>query len=447
MSFIYLRFSRLVTNTIQKPGKLFLLISFLYTVNLSAQLEILEGYIISREGDTIRGYIDYNHWTSTPAEISFRKLMNRPGTQYSPADIKGFAVKGEIYKSAVVDIAAIPGSATPGLSELKTVRDTVFLQAVILGPRSLWMYSDRSHKESFYIDPDGKIQWLVYQEYSQGINGQFILTENSKFRGQLTAYLEDWPDIQSKVKGIKYNSKVLYKLFLDYYAFKGSGSTFSSRFYRTFYDPGNQKDRIGIQFGPIAGISHTRFLPGGVFNDYIQSTDFTSSTNMTGGLFADFSFAKTHNRLSVYNELYYSSYYVTGYYSLYLNSQNFSNYSSEIGISTVRLSHMLRYQYPVGKFFVFGNLGISYPVYRISENNFVRIEKAYNSPVKITEGQVYDTGKLSDKAVNLGLGVKYGKLSAEFRYDTINGPYNTNTVKSSAPRVNFMVGYAISLIR
>ncbi|HEX8021508.1 hypothetical protein [Mucilaginibacter sp.] len=153
-----------------------LLYSFIFAIFLlpffaSAQTNYKQGYVVTNNGETINGFINYKEWYSTPNSISFKKTLDDKVQTYHPMDISYFEISGiEIYQSARVAISM-------GKTDIQTVRneidtasktDQIFLKIIQKGTNvSLLSYTD-AIKTRFYVADNktgGAPQELKYQPY------------------------------------------------------------------------------------------------------------------------------------------------------------------------------------------------------------------------------------------------------------------------------------------
>lgn len=136
-----------------------------------SQTNYKQGFVITNNGETINGFINYREWYSNPDNISFKKMPDDKVQTYYPADISYFEIAGfESYQSSRVVISM-------GKTNIQTVRDEidtssktdrVFLKIVKKGTNvSLLSYTD-ALKTRFYIT-DNKTSAapleLKYQPY------------------------------------------------------------------------------------------------------------------------------------------------------------------------------------------------------------------------------------------------------------------------------------------
>ena len=125
---------------------IFLTASFLQLV---AQSNYQAGFVVTNNGDTLDGSIDYKRWDRSPGRISFK--TSSESKVYAPLDIKSFMVANETYVSAIVDVDISPFK----IGELDDVsqpifsKDTVFLQSLIEGDKEFTLFERPKWKKSF----------------------------------------------------------------------------------------------------------------------------------------------------------------------------------------------------------------------------------------------------------------------------------------------------------
>ena len=67
-----------------------------------SQENYLSGYVLTLNGDTLKGYVDYRGWEKNKGVVLFKKELSDSKIVYAPLEIKGFGVNGENYESAIV---------------------------------------------------------------------------------------------------------------------------------------------------------------------------------------------------------------------------------------------------------------------------------------------------------------------------------------------------------
>ncbi len=410
-------------------------------VAVNSQKNFKPGFVISLSGDTLKGTINYNYWKINPEKIEFRQNEKDQVRIFLPLDIKKFGVYGELYVGAIVQSEVVSANSYDNTPTLKTVADTIFLQTIIKGSKSLYCYKNSDKKEQFYIVQDSKYQLLIYKKFYVKKAGNTELVENCVFRGQLLAYFKDSPAVQPELQNLQYTKDGLGELLELYY--NSSGSVCEFRNFGSGSESLNSRksEKIGFDFGALGGMSLTKVYFTGSAMDYLVGSDINPSFNFAGGLFLDIIFRGKNNKWSLYNELIYSAYEIKNSYRNLPNLTNYTIFHSNIGYSYIRRTNMLRYKYPIGNCFIFCNAGLT-GGYVINEINLLKEEKVTSgvktySPERaaLNETRAYEGGYA------FGLGAKYKNFSLETRFEKGNGMQNTSTIKSSTSKYYFLLGY------
>src|SRR5476649_1116056 len=81
-----------------------------------AQANYQEGYILKNNGDTVKGYINYQEWEYSPLKVEFK--INRIDAQTEECDpntIKGFGVNGSKAYTSFVGLASMSKNIFPDI--------------------------------------------------------------------------------------------------------------------------------------------------------------------------------------------------------------------------------------------------------------------------------------------------------------------------------------------
>ena len=388
------------------------------------------GYIISN-GDTLHGFIDYRNWEGNPEKISFKKAVSENAINYTPIDIKGFGVSDECYESAKINTEISPINVgdinDENIADLNIEIVTAFLQTIIKGKKSLYFYRNKVGKNQFYIRQDTTHNLLGYKKYYKIQDGEKGIAENNKFLGQLSFYLQDCPAIQSKLKSTVYTKKSLEDLLLYYYNCTQSNFEFQKK-----------REKTVMEFGLLTGLS----LSSIKFNTipYLEKADYQLSANFSAGLFFEVVPPRNQRKWSLCNELIFSSYKIKGIYNDYTNENNYTIYHATIGLSYLKMNNLLRYKYPVGRFFVYLNAGISNG-FAVRETNKLKTEHKIYSSGSVNEGLALNEIRKYEQGYILGLGTKIKRYSFEIRSEKGNGISESSTLKSTTNRYFFLLVY------
>jgi hypothetical protein len=413
--------------------KYFLIISGLLVFqNAFSQKNYLEGYIVNIEEDSIAGYIDYRDWENTPTVIEFRESLDADPVAIHPEDILEFGVKDERFVSTIVKSII----SSDNLDELdfefalKTSIDTVFLEAVLIGEPSLYYLRNELGNECFYIQQETEFILLEYKRYFAFEDGKKVLKENTKYLGQLSYYLKDLESIQAKLASTKYNTTSLARLFNYYH--DSSGKTFNYV---------KRKRSIELDFGILAGLSITSIKFKGEGPSSLKKSDFGKSFNFSPGVSLDIILPKNQGKWSFNNELIMTSFATDGYYADFENENIYSNYTTILKYSYLKLNNMVRFRYPLKNIFIYVNAGISNGMVLGGVNQKTQETKFYNTETtKIEEALSFTRNH--EQGLLFGLGMKFKKYSLETRYELGNGMSNYTQLSSMTNRLYFYLGYS-----
>jgi hypothetical protein len=398
---------------------------FIFQISFS-QENYIPGLIIRSNNDTLFGYVDYRNWGRNPDKINFKLSLETDLYSFGPANINEFRVKDEIYVSGIVILE--------DGHHINKIVDTVFLQTLIKGEKSLYYYKSGYGIVYFFIKTDENYELLIYQRKQQNINGRKVITEDKRYLGQLSFYLNECPSIHLKISNVRYNQKSLLNFFEHFIECSMS---------ETYYYI-KEREKIITEGGIISGVSITSLK----FNTSIflseEETYFNSSTNFSTGLFLNFVLPREQRKWSSYNELMYSTYkvYSDNWFAHIPNSQK--NVKFELGYTYLKINNMFRYKHPIGQIHLFFNGGISNGLV-INETN-IRTEASINGPILdytiLARPAMYHTRKYEQGYI-LGTGGSFDRYSLEFRFENGNGMSAYKELNSLTKRYFILFGYKL----
>lgn len=424
---------------------LFFFISFISIQSAVGQKNFQPGYVLTLDGDTVRGQIDYRNWKINPDQIDFIDSNNNERS-FSPIEILEFRVANERYLSGIVEfetsstVLNFNEMSHSGQFELAT--DTVFLQALFGGNKPLYFLYNNQQREYFYIVNNNKLELLNYKKYLRKSPSadpdaplaahNSAVAENNRFRAQLTAYLADCPAVHSKVTSMGYGQKSMYRVFESYQKCVNPEESFQKK-----------REKIETKIGVLAGITMTSINFSGheaAYSELIES-DFGSSIDFTGGVSFEFVFPRSGRRWSIPNELIYTSYSVEADHSDITDPVHLFTLSHiELAYSYIKLNNLIRYSIPIGNIHAFINVGLSNG-FAISETNTMsQTIQAYSS-TRNTEDEAIEFTRKYEQGLIAGLGVRANKLSFETRYEGTGGMSEAVNLSSKVKRFYFILGY------
>lgn len=409
----------------------FFILGIIFFKPVFSQENFVSGTVINAQGDTIAGLIDYQNWKKNPRKVKFKTAANEPYSVYTPLDIVEFRVRDEIYIGRIVECETSSLDAG-GLMEdpgFAINIDTVFLQALIRGRKSLYLNKNIDGKDNFYIENNSKIELLLYKKYLKNTEGKSIVKEQKKYIGQLLLYLTDCPALQQEIEKAAYNRRSLEKVFQNYYKCSGDQIIFKK-----------ELEKPTVEFGVLAGATITSLNFKSKGFEVLVNTDFKHSTRFTAGLRLELFLPRIQRKLSINNELLFTSYEVAGEYLDFESDNKYSITTTKIGYSHIRFINMVRYTYSFRKTRFFMNAGISNS-YSVSNTNYSRKESKFFTINSTEIGKAFNVTRTYEQGFNLGVGVKRLKISAEFRYERGNGMSVYSALNSITNRYYFLLGY------
>lgn len=407
------------------------------------QVNYQPGHVVSLQGDTLKGFIDYRNWEKNPKTISFRQNAEGGEKSFGPLDIRSFSVSGDRYESAIVKVETSSNRVgdMDDRPDLNIRIDTAFLQALVVDSnnRGLYLYNyGGDFQKQFYIRQGNEYELLIFKSYLlQNMNGTKGIKNNNMYLNQLALYMKDCPGIQSKMRKMSYNARSLKRLFDSYYSC-------------TQAKPGYEiKHTKILETGVLAGGSQSSvdFSVKNVSMPSLTTPAFSSSLSFTGGLYFALVAPRNHGRWSLNNELVYSSYKVDGtYYRVYTSETRYDYIYTKLEYSYLKLNTMIRFKYPVGRFFVFANIGISNG-YMLSGSDYQRNVRRYpsSSSEQVAEGVVFTNGvERYETGYIGGAGLRYEKYSIEARYEKSSGMVRYVGLGANVTKVSFLLTYRFS---
>jgi len=412
---------------------LVVLVTALFVTNpVVSQVNFQKGFIVDTSMDTIKGFIDYRKWDVTPTAIQFKVQPESTIINYTPNDIHSFGVAGEIYTSGIVTIeeSLYDEKKVENFEKYLYRTDTVYLQVLISGEKSLYYTKDKDMKTYFYIGQEGNYQWLIFRKYTDKIYGNIFEKMDEKYKGQLNLYFIDCPTLKNMISSTSYNRTALLSLFNEYYTCKKSKIDYQFKV-----------EKFKPEFGLIGGMSFTqiKFAGDPQFN-FLILADYPVSKNITFGLFCNIPFPRKLNKLSFYNDLLYTSYHASYAYGSSSNKEIYTIKTSSIGNNSLRLNSMLRYKFPIKDMFLFINGGISNGR-AISKTNSLMIEDHVYSVYNKSEKVALINSRSWERGYIVGIGGIFKKIECEFRMVKTDGMSDYRLLASPVWSNYFLLEY------
>jgi hypothetical protein len=288
------------------------------TMGLIAQRDLKPGYIITNNGDTVFGQIDYQGDSYNAGCCYFLRQNTSESVKYLPGEIKAYQiVDGKYYVSRKVKINE---------KEME-----VFLEFLVNGKLDLYYYPD----DYYFIEKDDKelhilenTEKIVYAKMTVNqINDMMYIRQNKEYIGVLGAYMNDCPAITKEIYTSRLEQKDLIKIVTDYHNLVCPGEQC------TVYS--KQPPHFTLKIGLNAGYSY-------FFNELTdlntEQSVYDNATGYTTGIQLDMGSKGTYER-------FYSS-IIFDYAEYKTNFKVISNSDFEFNARIILLGAGLNYKYP-----------------------------------------------------------------------------------------------------
>ncbi|WP_345949587.1 hypothetical protein ABDD95_22335 [Mucilaginibacter sp. PAMB04274] len=185
-----------------KRFSLTILILFILTGISQAQSNYKPGYVVKSSGDTLRGYINYREWSSTPRTIEFRNDLNTHNTvRYSAATLQAFEVNGAEKYISYNGLISTDRNVFPDLPtslDTTTRLDTIFMLVRYQGSLlSLLTHQDDTKLRFFVQENSRKPQELRFHQYYN--NGGSTFRTVNAFYAVLLGLAQQYNSVNQKL--------------------------------------------------------------------------------------------------------------------------------------------------------------------------------------------------------------------------------------------------------
>ncbi|MEE4259308.1 MAG: outer membrane beta-barrel protein [Bacteroidales bacterium] len=379
-----------------------LIFTFIQISTSLCQKNYLPGQVVTNEGDTISGYIDYQHWSRSPASIKFSKEIAGTPEKYGPLDIQSFQVANDIFESRSITVSESPRTTSQLSYDTKypSKSVTAFLLVLVSGKVSLYQYIDEMGTDYYYVEsatyPLMELTYFKYYVEDQGKRG---IAENTKFRGQLIAVMSDDPELHKQITKANYNPEELSEIIAAY-----NNQSINNNMYV------HNIDKAHYRFGVFVGAVLTRLDCG----DKVFSSGREFSVYPVVGVSMLFEPNRGRGKWTIYTDLNYTGFDYKYERTLYAN-ENWKDYlEAWYNTTYLKLAIMGRFNF-IGHKVVPYIAGGGFFATRIVNNSYRNEEKFrygnttyYSTPL---DARQFDYG------FSLGLGARFKKFSLDTRYE------------------------------
>ncbi|WP_455584940.1 hypothetical protein [Bacteroides sp.] len=238
----------------KKRTSLIVLLLFIFHFSYSANIEWLNGYIVTNESDTIRGQLAFRDGEGDWKECIFRQSEKDVSKVYSPEQISAYGYDSGLFFISI-DV------------KLFKIKQCLFLQSLLLGRMDLY-YLDIKKCTEF---PDGYAAYIVrtpsgeMMELSDPSKSDNRNVAKHQNRAKLNYLFSDYPTLQESITRIDSNREQWVALFQKYHDIIHNEytctfykeTTVSSHWFLTPYLVGNYHKAGFNNFA-----NHNSFMPG-----------------------------------------------------------------------------------------------------------------------------------------------------------------------------------------
>ena len=388
-----------------------LFLAFFYYQHTAAQSNYLPGYIIKSDGETVRGFIDFQEWRVNPKKIRFKTNEAEKSTAMTIKTIEGFGIdEKESYVRRTVDVNIAPIKVNEINHSRKPIfkKRTIFLRILVEGKANLYFLYDEVGKEHFFIEKDDlPAEELIYTEYIKLLKNKRAIIPFEQYKGQLNEALTDCDGLFFAVKDAEYKRRDLVAIFEGYNTCNSASSSFSAK---------KEKVKIQIEPGVLIGLGANKLDFIGTMTHDLGDMDFDISPAYSFGAYLNILGDRSRGRYALRNELIYNSIGGSTHHEDIQSEDVYAISDVKLNLGYLQLNTLFRYTIPTEKIRPYINGGVGISVIITQVNEIVRERKLYALPTTET-GKAINYIKKQDFSIVAGLGITSARFSSELRFE------------------------------
>ena len=246
----------------------------------SAQDNYEAGYMVSKTGDTISGWINFKDWSTGPFVVEFKSDLSLPPVKLYPITILGFSVHNMTFRSmhVVEDISPDDKFALLKGPERKLKEADIFAQVLISSSSGLNLYyhADESTKEHYFSNEGNTLRELREIKYLDS-TGFYIMAVQEWFI-TLMFLTGSCPDVLQDYSENDFSRQSLLEIIASY-------NECMERDYEILID---EEDEKKFLFGVMGGFSSAKIVyHSDMGGNYYTTADYSSGSGITAGVFYD----------------------------------------------------------------------------------------------------------------------------------------------------------------
>ncbi len=188
---------------------------FVFIQSVSAQYE--SGYIVTKAGENLKGFINSQNWSINPDRIKFKANLEEKAKTYEVYNLSQFGIGNDIQFVVDEVLIDISSENLNNLSFKKAPileRKTVALRKLVEGKLSLYEYQFAQGTRFFYKKPDQNFVQLISKKYMTPARNVAV---NDDYKEQLRLlFQEKNEELKGKLSIVKYSRKSIAQLISEY---------------------------------------------------------------------------------------------------------------------------------------------------------------------------------------------------------------------------------------
>ncbi len=368
-----------------------------------AQRNYVSAALLLQNGDSLSGQIDYRKWDVNPLSVSFREGNDAAAREYAPADIKGFLIRGnqEMYLSmpAAIDVTQETVDHLSATQHRDSIGGVHFLRVLMDGPVKLLLYTDRFHRQHFFIMEKDSLTALIKKQVyisNQESVGYGQLKTHHFYRQQLAGVFGDCVPARH-LSVLDYSERALRSVLQQYAGCRYPGQQLVTR-----KEDRDTRVSLGLMGG--AGLNTYRFSGSHPF----APRKYGNTVAPVVGIFLDVPVSRYRQKISWNNELIYT----TRAFSSSWSSNGFYN-EVDVQFHYIQVQTLLKYTLPQGSLRPYVNVGVAAAISLGGRDEFRAKRESGTASEELQPA--LEGGKKFLMPLLAGAGLRYKRLHTELR--------------------------------
>ncbi len=257
---------------------LFLLLALLPLL-LQAQSSFTKGFVVTTEGDTLKGFINDKDWDFHPNTIQFKNTENDKAVEYTAKELKGIQTEsGKHFEVFTVEINKTPDKEVSFNSKANMVERTIFTQPIIKGVLSLYFYQSPDFEKHYLVQKGTEdLMELLEIEYKKKQSGEVLVVTEKRYIKQLKRLTYDCKALEDRLKKLKLNIESITDYVREYNTCRSA----LEKDFTSMYKKSGVKWEVNL-FGGMSSNS-IAFTAQGNLNNFMERMDFPRGNSVAFG--------------------------------------------------------------------------------------------------------------------------------------------------------------------